>query len=65
MKSAPLSLAAIKEVHRLTRHMSVEDAYKAMSQGVAPAYERMKNSSDYWEGAKAFTEKREPKWKGE
>jgi len=65
LKSAPLSLAAIKEVHRLTRHMSVEDAYKAMSQGVAPAYERMKNSSDYWEGAKAFTEKREPKWKGE
>jgi crotonobetainyl-CoA hydratase len=64
LKSAPLSLAAIKEAHRVTRDLSVEEAYRAFARGEVPAYDRMKNSQDYWEGAKAFAEKREPKWKG-
>ncbi len=65
LKSAPLSIAAIKQAHRMTRDLSVEEAYRALAGGKVPAYERMKNSADYWEGAKAFAEKREPKWKGE
>jgi crotonobetainyl-CoA hydratase len=65
LRSAPLSLAAIKQAHRLTRHLSVEEAYKAFAAGRVPAYDRMKKSADYWEGAKAFAEKREPRWSGE
>ena len=65
LKSAPLSLAAIKQAHRMTRNLSVAEAYHAFAAGRVPAYDRMKNSADYWEGAKAFAEKREPKWKGE
>lgn len=65
LKSAPLSLAAIKQAHRLTRHLGIEEAYRALAAGQVPAYDRLKNSADYWEGAKAFAEKREPKWKGE
>jgi len=65
LKSAPLSLAAIKQAHRMTRNLSVAEAYHAFATGRVPAYDRMKNSADYWEGAKAFAEKRDPKWKGE
>jgi crotonobetainyl-CoA hydratase len=65
LRSAPLSLAAIKQAHRLTRHLSVEEAYKAFAAGRVPAYDSMKKSADYWEGAKAFAEKREPRWSGE
>lgn len=61
--SAPLSVMAIKAVVARTQGLSVEDAYRAMRSGI-PVYERMKDSSDYFEGAKAFAEKRTPIWSG-
>lgn len=64
LEGAPLAAAAIKQAHRLTRDLSVEDAYRAFKEGRVPAYDRLRKSSDYWEGAAAFTEKRAPKWKG-
>jgi crotonobetainyl-CoA hydratase len=61
--SAPLSVMAIKAVIARTQGLSVEQAYRAMRSGI-PAYERMRDSDDYFEGAKAFAEKRTPVWSG-
>ena len=61
--SAPLSVMAIKAVVARTQGLSVEEGYRAMRSGI-PTYERMRNSSDYFEGAKAFAEKRAPVWSG-
>jgi crotonobetainyl-CoA hydratase len=65
LATAPLSALAIKQVHRLTRHLTVEEGYARLAAGAIPAYEKLKTSSDYLEGARAFAEKREPVWKGE
>jgi crotonobetainyl-CoA hydratase len=62
--AAPLSVMAIKAVLARTQGMSVEDGYRAMRGGGIAAYERMKHSADYLEGAKAFAEKRKPVWSG-
>ncbi len=61
--SAPLSVMAIKAVIARTQGLSIEEAYRAMRSGIA-VYERMKDSRDYFEGAKAFAEKRAPVWSG-
>ena len=61
--SAPLSVMAIKAVVARTQGLPVEEAYRVMRSGI-PTYERMKHSSDYFEGAKAFAEKRAPVWSG-
>ena len=61
--AAPLSVMAIKAVMARTEGLSVKEGYGAMRGGIA-AYERMKQSSDYFEGAKAFAEKRKPVWSG-
>jgi crotonobetainyl-CoA hydratase len=62
--AAPLSVMAIKAVLARTQGMSVEDGYRAMRGGGIAAYERMKDSADYLEGARAFAEKRKPVWSG-
>ncbi len=62
--SAPLSAIAIKQTHRVTRDLSVEDAYAAMRAGNLPAYNEMRQSADYLEGARAFLAKRPPVWIG-
>ena len=54
---------AIKAVIARTQGLSIEEAYRAMRSGIA-VYERMKDSRDYFEGAKAFAEKRAPVWSG-
>ena len=62
LEASPKSVRAVKQAHRLTRDMSVADAYRALRSGGVPAYDRLRASKDYWEGAAAFSEKREPKW---
>jgi crotonobetainyl-CoA hydratase len=64
LASAPLSAQAIKAVMRATEGLSVEDGYRLMQSGGIPAYERLKASEDYFEGARAFAEKRSPVWRG-
>ena len=62
LEASPKSIRAVKQAHRLTRHLTVEEAYRALRSGGVPAYDRLRASKDYWEGAAAFSEKREPKW---
>ncbi|MET1029001.1 MAG: enoyl-CoA hydratase-related protein [Dongiaceae bacterium] len=62
--SAPLAAMAIKQTHRLTRQLDLPAAYAALRGGQVPAYDRLRQSDDYYEGARAFAEKRKPVWKG-
>ena len=63
-RNAPLSMQAIKEVVRGIEGLSMRDAFEAVQEGRFPAYERMLISEDHEEGPRAFTEKREPNFKG-
>ncbi len=63
-KSAPLSLAAIKSVIRETEAMDVETANDFMRSGGIDDYNKMLKSEDAKEGTNAFSEKRNPEWKG-
>ena len=62
LEASPKSIRAVKQAHRLTRQMSVEEAYRALRSGGVPAYDRLRASKDYWEGAAAFAAKRAPVW---
>ncbi len=64
LASAPLSAQAIKAVMRATEALTVEDGYRLMQDGGIPAYDRLRRSEDYFEGARAFAEKRAPVWRG-
>ncbi len=62
--AAPLSAIAIKAVVGATQGMSIEEGYRAMRSGRIAAYDRLRQSEDYFEGARAFAEKRPPVWRG-
>lgn len=61
LRSAPLSLRAIKEVTSRAAHLSVEEAFATTFE-----WETVRrHSADCREGPKAFAEKRPPRWRGE
>ncbi len=64
VKSAPLSLKAIKAVVDGTDGLSVEEAYAFMRSGGIPQYRACLDSEDAIEGPRSFAERRAPVWKG-
>lgn len=64
MESAPLSIAAMKEILRNTETTSVQEGFRIMRSGQLKTYMKMLHSEDADEGQRAFAEKREPIWKG-
>ena len=60
----PLVFAAIKEVVRETEDMRAQDALRRVGKRQFPTVDRLYDSEDQLEGARAFAEKRDPVWKG-
>lgn len=60
----PLVFAAIKEVVREAEAMRFQDAMNRIARSQFETVERLYRSEDQQEGARAFTEKRAPRWKG-
>ena len=60
----PLVYAAIKEVVREAEDMKFQEALNKITKSQFESVERLYRSEDQIEGARAFSEKRDPKWKG-
>ncbi|MBT5772872.1 MAG: crotonobetainyl-CoA hydratase [Dehalococcoidia bacterium] len=60
----PLVHAAIKEVARAVESMSFQDAMSRIGKRQFATVDVLYDSEDYWEGAQAFVEQRDPVWQG-
>ena len=63
--AAPLAVAAVLEILREAAGMDVRQGFELLRSGNLPAYRAMLNSADAREGARAFTERRAPVWRGQ
>jgi crotonobetainyl-CoA hydratase len=63
-RSAPLAIAAARDILRGTEGLEVEEGYRLMRSGAIPSYRAMLASEDALEGPRAFAEGRAPVWKG-
>ena len=63
-RSAPLAIAAARDILRGTEGLEVEEGYKLMRSGAIPSYRVMLDSEDALEGPRAFAEGRSPEWQG-
>jgi crotonobetainyl-CoA hydratase len=62
--SAPLAVAAVKEITEVTSALSLAAAYRHLRSGDLASYQRMLGSQDAQEGPRAFMQKRSPRWLG-
>ena len=60
----PLVFAAIKEVVREAENLRSQDALSRVMKRQFPTVDRLYDSEDLKEGARAFADKRAPSWKG-
>lgn len=63
-RSAPLAIAAARDILRMAEGLDVEQGYRLMRSGAIPSYRAMLASEDALEGPRAFAEGRAPKWQG-
>lgn len=63
-RSAPLAIAAARDILRVTEGLDVAQGYAVMRGGTIPSYRAMLASDDALEGPRAFAEGRPPAWKG-